>query len=185
MEAKPFTSSLNVCSEACCRKGWGRALFKDDVIVILLDFLNNKAKNAIFGPKKLVHKRHCTETSKHIYSQKWNCATSFPIYTCVYLCAIYILPRLVLERPIVGVYKSLTDTWRLKLGDRLLSLCFGNSEVLQFHFWKYLNWNQKFILDSHLPFIWNRLQFIFHWKGWPCSLCWAIEEGRAASKSPH
>ncbi len=56
-EETPFTSSLNICLEACCRNGWGREKrvtppdlwfeyisFKDDVTVILLlgvSFMNS------------------------------------------------------------------------------------------------------------------------------------------------
>jgi hypothetical protein len=32
-------------------------------------------------------------------------------------------------------------------------ILFGNNEAVQFHFWDYINLNQTFILDSHLPFI--------------------------------
>jgi hypothetical protein len=49
VEEKPLTSSLNICPEACCGKGWWRSgvtptplfysvdiSFKDDVTVVLL-----------------------------------------------------------------------------------------------------------------------------------------------------
>jgi hypothetical protein len=42
---------------------------------------------------------------------------------------------------------------RVKLGDRTLKFSFGNNKAAQFHFWKYINGNQTFILDSHRPFI--------------------------------
>ncbi len=42
------------------------------------------------------------------------------LHSCTYLWATYILPQLVLGRPIVEIYKSLTDTWMWKLGDRTL-----------------------------------------------------------------
>ncbi len=49
-----------------------------------------------------------------MYSQKWNCAASFPIFTFMYLCPICTFPRSVhlfccceIGRPIVGTYKAL------------------------------------------------------------------------------
>ncbi len=66
---------------------------------------------------------------RFMFSQIWNWAASlFPnqnyndgllIFTFMYLCSIYILPRSVCLGPIVGIYKSLTDTWMLKLVTRL------------------------------------------------------------------
>ncbi len=38
-----------------------------------------------------------------------------------------------------------------ELGDT--TLCFGNKEAAEFHFWEYINGNQTFILDFHRPFI--------------------------------
>ncbi len=65
---------------------------------------------------------HCKSTGLKIgtkYSQKGNCAASVLISTFIYLCAIYIFPRSVCQfggrkivRPIVGIYKSLTDIWK-------------------------------------------------------------------------
>ncbi len=69
------------------------------------------------------------------------------------LWAIYIFPRLVLSRPIWGIYtsNSRTETWMWKLGDRShrkVQLYFGNNEDAQFHSWEYINRKQTFILDS-------------------------------------
>jgi hypothetical protein len=108
------------------------------------------------GPRLQVP--HTLYRKKHIYFQKWNCASSFPIFTFTYLWEIYIFPRSVLSRLIVGIYKSFTGTRMLKLGDRALSFCFGNSEAAQFHFREYINRNQTFTLDSRRPFICNALR---------------------------
>ncbi len=84
-----------------------------------------------------------------MYSQKWKCSASIPIPTFMYLWAIYVFPGSVrlfgcskIGRLILGIYKTLTDTWVWKLGDKILQLCFGNNREAQFHFWEYVNWNQ-------------------------------------------
>ena len=69
-----------------------------------------------------------------IYSFSGNCVASVLISTFMYLLTIYIFPRSVhlfscsrMCRPIVGIYKSLTETLN------------GNWErAAQFHFWEYL-----------------------------------------------
>ncbi len=53
-----------------------------------------------------------------MYSQKLSCAASFPIPTFMYLfpglVCLFGCPKI--GRPILGIYKSLTDTWMWKLG---------------------------------------------------------------------
>ena len=68
---------------------------------------------------------HCKIRNIYEYSQNRNCAATVPIPTFMFLCAIYIFPRSVcifccrkISGPIVGIYKSLTDTWMWKLGLR-------------------------------------------------------------------
>jgi hypothetical protein len=72
-----------------------------------------------------------------MYSQKWNCQSRIiifclPISTFMYLWAIYIFPGLVclfccsqIGRPILEIYKSLTDMWMQVLGTRLNNLFLG------------------------------------------------------------
>jgi hypothetical protein len=64
-----------------------------------------------------------------MYSQKWNCCFQnriimfcLPVPTLIHLWEIYIFPLPILLQgicgPILGIYKSLTDTWMWKFGLR-------------------------------------------------------------------
>ncbi len=83
---------------------------------------------------------HCTEYPIYVLP-KMKCAASFPIPIFMYVWAIYKFPGSVClfgcrkkGRQILGIYKSLTDTWTWKRGDRTLWFCFGNNQAAQFHF---------------------------------------------------
>jgi hypothetical protein len=68
---------------------------------------------------------HCNESLIHVFPEKELRGASVPVSTFVCLWAIYIFLGLVhifsgrrIGRPILGIYKSLTDTWMWKLGLR-------------------------------------------------------------------
>jgi hypothetical protein len=64
----------------------------------------------------------------------------------------------------IGQHMLLQKNWQTDLGNiyishRYMSVGTGRQNIMilfwkeQFHFWEYINGNQKFILDSHRPFI--------------------------------
>ncbi len=87
------------------------------------------------------------------------------LHSCIYERFIYSPGSVCLfgcnkiGRLILGIHKSLKDTWMWKLGDRTLYFCFGNIDSAQFHFWEYINRNQTLIMDSQQPFICSAAAF--------------------------
>ncbi len=79
--------------------------------------------------------RHNTENPKQILPER-NCGATVPISTFLWLWANYIFPRSVCLftcrkkcGTILGIYKSLRDTWRWKLGLRPHNALSGNTEM--------------------------------------------------------
>jgi hypothetical protein len=96
-----------------------------------------------------------------MYSFSGNCAASVPISTFMCLWAIYIFPGSVhifscnrIDRPIVGTYKSLTDTWIWEIG----------TEAAQFLLWEYLLWISVLCLCSAI-----KRSFVFIYTSFSCS----------------
>jgi hypothetical protein len=89
---------------------------------------------------------HCNESPNDVFF----CAASVPIATYVFGCRK-------IHRPILEIYKSLTDeiyecsNWETEHFNSVLEIRW--LQRAQFHLWEYINWNQTFILDSRRPFI--------------------------------
>ncbi len=103
--------------------------------------------------------QHTATKIPFMYSFSGDCAASVPISICMCPWASYIFPGSIrifpcsrIGRPILEIYKYLTDIWVYELGDRTLYFCFGSKEAAHFHFWEYIYGNQTLILDSHRPF---------------------------------
>ncbi len=76
---------------------------------------------------------HTATKIPFLYSQKRNCAASVTISTCMCLWAIYVFPGLVRifscsrkGKSTLGIYKSLTDNWKWKLGLKPRNFFSGN-----------------------------------------------------------
>jgi hypothetical protein len=76
---------------------------------------------------------HCNENPIYLFPEKELRRPSVPIFTFMCLWAIYIFPGSVqifscsrIGRPIMGIYKSVTDIWMWKLGMRPRSFFSGN-----------------------------------------------------------
>ncbi len=76
-----------------------------------------------------------------MYSFSGNCAASAPYFHIHVTVSDLYIPRIgphifgcsKIDRPILEIYKSLTDMSR-ELGDRRIQFCFGNKEAAQFYF---------------------------------------------------
>ncbi len=115
---------------------------------------------------------HTATKIPFMYSQKRDRTASAPISTLMCLWAIYIFPGTVhifscsrrIGRSIVGIYKSLTDTWMWKLGLRPDNSFSGN---ICFEF------SVLRLCSASSPTCSPALPHMRAWKrpGWPCSHC--------------
>ncbi len=97
------------------------------------------------SPGLLLRLHRTAPKIRNKYSQKRNCAASSPISALMYKWAIYIFPQsvhLVGCSKIGGLYKSLTDVWKWKLGTRSAvwymgihnsNLLYGAGQLLHLH----------------------------------------------------
>ncbi len=56
-------------------------------------------------------------------------------------------------RPILEIYKSLTETWVTEIGRQDIIILFWEYLGHKFHFWENINRNHTFILNFHWPLI--------------------------------
>jgi hypothetical protein len=104
-----------------------------------------------------------------IYSQKRNCAASLSIVTFLYLWAIYIFPRSVhifpccsIGRPILGIYKSLTDAWDWGRAIPFLGILFRIFGIMSLQCRICLKMHRKVIfVSTPIRVHWIHLNFMF------------------------
>ncbi len=95
------------------------------------------------------------------YSQNWNCVSSFPMSTFIYLWAIYIFPGSVclpgctkIGRPISCSHRSRIHecgNWKIEHYNSVLEI----TRPVQFYFWECINRNQTFTYIEFPPAICN------------------------------